>query len=72
MDRFLEFAADVMEVDVSEISMETKYKEFGRWDSLMMMNLVMELEEEYDISIPLDVVGKVTTLKDLYKLIETE
>ena len=72
MDRFLEFAADVMEVDVSEISMETKYKEFGRWDSLMMMNLIMELEEEYDISIPLDVVGKVTTLKDLYKLIETE
>ena len=38
-------------VEVSEIGMETRYKEFKPWDSLMMMNLIMELEEEYDASI---------------------
>lgn len=70
MNEFLEFIADVMDADISEISTETTYKEYSKWDSLMMMTLVMELEEEYDISISIDEIGKVHTLGDLYKLIE--
>jgi len=70
MNEFLEFVADVMDVDISDINMETTYKEFSKWDSLMMMTLVMELEEEYDASISIDEIGKVHTLGDLYKLIE--
>ena len=46
MEKFLEFVAEIMEVDVSEISMETLYKE-GKWDSLMMLTLVMELEAKH-------------------------
>ena len=70
MNEFLEFVADVMDTDVDEINMETTYKEYSKWDSLMMMTLVMELEEEYDVSISIDEIGKVHTLEDLYKLIE--
>ena len=70
MNDFLEFVADVMDTDVDEISMQTTYKEYSKWDSLMMMTLVMELEEEYDVSISIDEIGKVHTLEDLYKLIE--
>ena len=70
MNEFLEFVADVMDTDVDEINMETAYKEYSKWDSLMMMTLVMELEEEYDVSISIDEIGKVHTLGDLYKLIE--
>lgn len=70
MNEFLAFVADVMDTDVDEINMETTYKEYSKWDSLMMMTLVMELEEEYDVSISIDEIGKVHTLEDLYKLIE--
>lgn len=70
MNEFLTFVADVMDTDVDEINMETTYKEYSKWDSLMMMTLVMELEEEYDVSISIDEIGKVHTLEDLYKLIE--
>ena len=70
MNEFLAFVADVMDTDVDEINMETTYKEYSKWDSLMMMTLVMELEEEYDVSISIDEIGKVHTLGDLYKLIE--
>ena len=66
--KFLEFIADVMEVEVDEISMETEYKEFEKWDSLMMMNLLMEVEDEYEVSIPLESAGKIKTLKDLFDL----
>ena len=66
--KFLEFVADIMEVEVDEISMETEYKVFDKWDSLMMMNLIMEVEDEYEASIPLESAGKIKTLKDLFDL----
>ena len=49
--------------------LETAYKEYEPWDSLMMLTLVMELEAEYDASIPMEKLGDVKTLGDLYALI---
>lgn len=66
--KFLEFVADIMEVEIDEISMDTEYKVYETWDSLMMMNLIMEVEDEYEVSIPLETVGKIKTLKDLFDL----
>jgi acyl carrier protein len=39
-------------------------------DSLAIMNFIMALEDEYDISIPLDRVAQVETVGDLEKAIE--
>ena len=68
-DRFIEFVADVMEVEKSEIDMNTAYKDFKPWDSLMMLTLVMELEEEYGVSIPVEKLNYVKQLKDLYDIV---
>lgn len=69
MDKFLSFVAEIMDEDVSKISMETRYKD-GKWDSLMMLNLVMELEAEYNVSIPMESLGKIKTLADLYEFVK--
>lgn len=66
-EKFLEFIADVMDVDLSEISLEKEYKT-EPWDSLMMMTLIMELEAEYGISIPIENIGNYKTLRELYNL----
>ena len=66
---FLAFVAQVMEMDPAEVTMEMKYRESEKWDSLMMLTLVMELEAEYDASIPMEKLGDVKTLGDLYALI---
>ena len=67
MEKFLEFVADVMEED--SVSMDMKYKE-GNWDSLMMLTLVMELEAEYGVSIPMESLGNVKTLADMYEFVK--
>ena len=67
MEKFLEFVADVMEED--SVSMDMKYKE-GNWDSLMMLTLVMELEAEYGVSIPMESLGKVKSLADMYEFVK--
>ena len=61
---FLRLAAKVFGVDVSEISVETEYKVFEKWDSLKMLMLVMEIEVEYDVVIPIEALGKIKKLKD--------
>ncbi len=69
MNDFLDFVAEVMEVDRAELSMETAYKE-GSWDSFMMLTLVMELEAEYAVSIPVESLGNVKTLADMYEFVK--
>ena len=69
MQQFIDFIADVMEVDASVISEDTTYGEFEKWDSLMHMRLVMEVEEEYDVEIPIDEVPDIKKLSDFYKYI---
>ena len=46
MEHFLEFVAEIMEVEPVMISMATEYRNFEKWDSFMMLTLVMELEQE--------------------------
>ncbi len=69
MQEFLNFIAGVMGVDPSELSGDTAYGTFEKWDSLMHMRLVMEVEEEYDVEIPIDEVPDIKTLKDFYRYI---
>ena len=67
MQEFLEIIAGVMDVDPSEINEDTTYGEFEKWDSLMHMRLVMVVEDEYDVEIPIDEVPGIKTLKALYE-----
>ena len=67
MEEFLGFVAEIM--GEKSVTIDMPYKE-GKWDSLMMLTLVMELEAEYDVSIPIESLGNVKTLADLYELVK--
>lgn len=71
MEDFINFIARVMEVDRSELNEDTAYGQHEKWDSLMHMQIVMEVEEEYNTEIPIDEVPNIKTLKDFYKYIKT-
>ncbi len=70
MQDFIKFVAGVMEIDPSEINEDTAYGQHEKWDSLMHMRLVMEIEEEYDVEIPIDEVPHIKTIKDFYQYIQ--
>jgi acyl carrier protein len=53
-----------------EISDDTNIARDLGLDSLAIMNFIMALEDEYDISIPLDRVAQVETVGDLVTAIE--
>ena len=70
MQDFIKFIAAVMEVDPSELTEDTAYGTIEKWDSLMHMRMVMEIEEEYDVEIPIEEIPNIKSLKDFYKYIE--
>lgn len=70
MQEFLNYIAEVMHVDASQLTENTAYGEFEKWDSLMHLQLVMAIEEKYDIEIPIDEIAHIRTLYDFYKYVQ--
>ena len=70
MNKFIEFVSNIFEVDPSELSEDTAFGQHEEWDSLMHIRLVMEIEDEYNIEIPIDDVPNIKTLKDFYQYIQ--
>jgi len=70
MQEFINFIAGVMEVDPATLTGDTAYGTIEKWDSLMHMRLVMEIEEAYDVEIPIDEIPNIKTLKDFYRYVE--
>jgi acyl carrier protein len=61
-----------LEVDREKVSMETKYAEDLGADSLDQAELVMEIEDEFDINISDDVGEKIRTVGDTVNFIHDE
>jgi len=65
-DRVIRVFANFKKVPPEEISMDTTFDELG-FDSLDGLNLVFELEEEFDLTIPDD---RVATMKGVRQAVE--
>lgn len=70
MEQFLGFVAGVFGCQVDEVSMGLRYQEYEKWDSIMMVRLVMEAEKAYRKNIPIEAVRDIETLSDLYQYIK--
>jgi len=62
--------ADVMSVDADEIAMETTFKEDLGADSLDVFQIIMGIETEFEIEIPIDSAESIETVGDAVKAIK--
>ena len=62
LDKMKEMVADQLNVDAAEITAETSFKDDLGADSLDLFELVMALEEEYNVEIPSEDLEKLTTV----------
>ena len=63
LEKLIEIVAEQLHVEETEVKPETDFKEDLRADSLDLFELVMALEEEYDVEIPTEDLEKVTTVQ---------
>ncbi len=62
--------AEVLNVDPDEITMETTFMDDLGADSLDVFQIIMGIEEEFDIEIPAEKAEKITTVEEAVELIK--
>ena len=65
-----ELIVDMLEVDPSEIEMDTNIKDDLKADSLDLFEIVTGIEERYEIEIPTDKPTNMVTVGDMVRYIE--
>lgn len=64
--------AEVLSVDPDEITMETTFMDDLGADSLDVFQIIMGLEEEFDIEVPPEKAEKITTVGEAVEMIKNE
>jgi len=62
-ERILKVMSLVFEVPIEMLNEESSSDTIGSWDSLKHLNLILALEEEFDIVIPDEEVGNLMNFK---------
>lgn len=70
-ERFKKCAVDVLSVDEAQITLETTFESLDA-DSLDLVELVMALEEEFDVNVEEEELEGVTTIQGAFSLVESK
>lgn len=65
LEKMKKFISEELSVDEDEITLETNFKEDLGADSLDLYELVMNLEDEYHMQIPVEDLQKMETVGDV-------
>lgn len=63
--------AEVLNVDPEEITMDTTFMDDLGADSLDVFQIIMGIEEEFDIEVPAEKAEKITTVEEAVELIKS-
>jgi acyl carrier protein len=72
LDDIKEVVVEQLSVNADEVKEDSKFVEDLGADSLDVVELVMALEEKFDIEIPDDEAEKIRTVKDVVNYIESK
>ena len=69
-DKLQQIIAEVLNVDADEITMDTTFVDDLGADSLDVFQIIMGIEEEFDIEIPSEEAEKIVTVGDAVEQIK--
>lgn len=72
MDKFWDVVCKTLKINRKDISLSSTSNDIPNWDSLNNVLLIAEIENEFDIEIPIEKIDNIKSLNDLYSLIESK
>ena len=70
-EKLKQIIVEVLNVDESEITMDTTFIDDLGADSLDVFQIIMGLEEEFDIEIPTELAENITTVEEAVNMIKS-
>jgi acyl carrier protein len=71
-DRFRKCAVDVLSVDAEKVTLEARFADDLDADSLDLVELVMALEEEFDVKVEEEELEGIETVGQAYELVSSK
>lgn len=69
-ERIKDVMSAVFEIDADSINEESSQDNIENWESIKTLDLIVALEEEFGVTIPLEEVGNMTNFKYIKLMIE--
>lgn len=69
-ERIKDVMSAVFEIDADLINEESSQDNIENWESIKTLDLIVALEEEFGVTIPLEEVGNMTNFKYIKLMIE--
>ena len=70
-EKLKQIIADVLNVDPDEITMDTTFMDDLGADSLDVFQIIMGIEEEFDIEVPAEEAENITTVEEAVEMINS-
>lgn len=68
--RIKEVMANVFDVDIATLNEDSSQDSVEGWDSMKHLDFIVSLEEEFDITIPIEEVGNMVNFKYVKLMVE--
>jgi acyl carrier protein len=65
-----EVLAKVLEIDIATILDNATQKDIAKWDSLQHLNLIVEIEDKYDVSIDPEDISEMLSIDKIIEIIK--
>lgn len=69
---FIEKFVEEVEVESTEVTAETKFRELEEWSSLAALSVISMVDDAYDKTITGADIRSCSTIEDLYKIVENK
>lgn len=69
-NRIIELIARVLNVPVDDVTLETEIGELDEWDSLRNVQIIAQLEKEFEVKITPDMIMDLEDVSDIISLIK--
>ena len=70
IEKLFEIVCEFLELDPEDVSLDSDIREDFDADSLDMVDLIMDVEDEFGVEVPDEVLDKLVTVKDVIDYIE--
>ena len=70
IEKLFEIVCNGLDLDASEITLDADLREDFDADSLDMVDLIMDIEDEFGVEVPDEILDKLVTVKDVVDYIE--
>lgn len=68
----LNFSQQFEETNSSLFSKDTEFKNLNEWDSLIVLNIIAMVDEEYGVSLRGNELNSAKTINDLYLIVKNK